>query len=257
MNAPSLNGKPLSSEWGGLSKHLIATFYEVERGGPEKQQWVPVAGGKVIKAPLTEASMEVVLSWQSPFEGAGADKSAPALSAMMQSGALQPFVSDGGGASKVLGKFEGRTGITKLNSMQVFSGMPPIKLQVSAMFRAWSDPQSEVEAPFDQLMAWALPKALADDGAVMSVLDGLKQAAAGGPLDDAAAMALLPSLAPVKIAMRYKGRLYSPLVIESIGKPLSSPIDGNGRYVELLIPMTLCTLTALDRKDWSDSKRSL
>ena len=50
--------------------------------------------------------------------------------------------------------------------------------------------------------------------------------------------------------MTYKGRTYAPLVIESIGQPISSPVDSNGRYVELLVPMTLCSLTALDRADW-------
>ena len=61
---------------------------------------------------------------------------------------------------------------------------------------------------------------------------------------------LAPSKAPSKIAMTYKGRTYAPLVIESIGQPISSPVDSNGRYVELLVPMTLCSLTALDRADW-------
>ena len=44
---------------------------------------------------------------------------------------------------------------------------------------------------------------------------------------------------------------YSPLVIESIGQPIDSAIDSDGRYVELLVPMTLCTLTAIDRDDWA------
>jgi len=54
--------------------------------------------------------------------------------------------------------------------------------------------------------------------------------------------------------MKYKGRTYSPLVIESIGMPMNSPVDSNGRYVEMIVPMTLCTLTAMDRKDWQWSK---
>lgn len=237
----------LSSLWDGLSPHLIASFFEVERSG---NNWQPVPNGTVVKAPLIESSMEMTLGWQSPFEGAGADKGVPTLSAMLQSGALQPFVSDGGKASQTLGKFEGRTGITKLNSMQVFSGMPPVKIQVTALFRAWRDTLSEVETPANQLVRWALPQNLAPSGAVMALLEGIKQVASGKPLDDAAADVLLPSHSPCKIGMRYKGRILSPLVIESIGMPLNSPVDKNGRYVELAIPMTLCTLTALDRNDW-------
>jgi hypothetical protein len=66
--------------------------------------------------------------------------------------------------------------------------------------------------------------------------------------------ALFPSAAPVRIAMTYKGRTYSPMVIESIGKPLDAPVDRNGRHVELVIPMTLCSLTALDRELWDGFK---
>lgn len=250
MNPPSLDAKPLSPLLDGLSPYLVATFYEVERSGLDRQSWQRVQNSPSVKAPLTEANLEMLLNWQSPFENAGADKGMPSLSAMLQSGALQPFVSDNGNASKTLGKFEGRTGITKLNSTQVFAGMPPVKIQVTALFRAWRNPAEEVEAPINQLMQWALPQELAIEGPIMALLEGAKQVLSGKPLDEAAAKALLPSLAPTKIAMHYKGRLLSPLVIESIGQPLDSPVTKGGHFASMLVPMTLCTLTALDRSDW-------
>lgn len=242
----------LTSRWDGLSDHLIASFYEVERrdGG-----WGRVSDGNVVKAPLTESSMEMILGWQSPFEGSGADKGVPALSSMLQSGALQPFVSPDGKAGAVLSKFEGRTGITKLNSTQVFSGMQPVKIQVTALFRAWRNSVEEVEDPFDQLMNWALPVKLAPNGAILSMLEAGKNWVSGQALSDATVDALLPSTSPTKIAMKYKGRTYSPLVIESIGHPMNSNVDRDGHYVELLIPMTLCSLTAIDRQDWSNTRR--
>lgn len=238
----------------GLSQHLIASFWEIEKN--QNGIWEKV-GDISVKAPLTEATMEMVLNWQSPFEQAGAESKAPTLSAMLQSGALQPYVNSDGKAGSMFSKFEGRTGITKLNSTQVFSGMPPVKIQVTALFRAWLDPAKEVEAPFNQLMAWALPVNLAPDGAIMSLLSGIKAVAAGTALSEAAVNALLPSTAPCKIAMKYKGRIYQPLVIESITHPMNSPIDANGQYVELAVPMTLCTLTAIDRADWSNSKKPM
>ena len=67
-----------------------------------------------------------------------------------------------------LAQFEGRTGITKLNSTQVFNGMPPVKIQVTALFRAWRDSMKEVEAPFNKLMEWALPIELSKDGSVLA-----------------------------------------------------------------------------------------
>lgn len=249
----SLANNDLSSIWEGLSPHLIASFYPVERVG-QTRDWQMVPDAPVVRTPLMECSLDVSLNWQSPFENAG-QSAMPSLKAMLSSGAIQPWVGGdpGGAASKFVGKFEGRTGITKLNSTQVFSGMPPIKFSVVALFRAWRDAAREVEAPIDQLMKWALPVELASDGALMALLEGVKEAAQGKPLDEAAAHALLPSLAPTKLAMRYKNRTYSPLVIESIGLPLDSPVTSDGRYAHMKVPMTICSLAAIDRKDWEHS----
>jgi len=246
----------LTSLWDGLSPHLIASFWEVQRAGSSRN-WEEVRGGPVVKAPLTDANLEVIAGWQSPFEDAGQGMM-PTVKAMMSSGALQPWAGGdpGGAASKFVSAVEGRAGITKLNSTQVFHSMPPLKITVTALFRAWRDSASEVEAPVNQLMKWALPHALADDGVMLTLLENVKQVARGKPLDEAAAHAFLPSVAPAKIAMMYKNRIYSPMVIESIGMPINSPVDANGRFVQLAIPMTLCSLSAIDRKDWENSGNS-
>lgn len=268
MTAPSNTEQTLTSEWHGLSPHLVARFYEVTQQ-ESNGVWQAKPGGAVVAAPLTEANLDATLNWQSPFEQSGPESSMPALMAMLQSGAIQPvlesFLSAAGTFAENLGvssgqetaarlsnsavaaarELEGRTGITRLNSMQVFSGMPPIKITATALFRAWRDPVSEVQAPVDQLMAWALPVKLSEMGPILSrALDY----AAGKPIS--ATDVLAPSIAPVKLAMTYKGATYAPLVIESIGQPISSPVDSSGRFVELLVPLTLSTLTAIDRDDW-------
>lgn len=264
----SIVHRDLGSEWHGLSKHLIAKFYEVtqqESGGA----WLASGSGVTVLAPLVESNLDVTLNWQSPFEQSGPESNLPTLMAMLQSGAIAPVLDALGSATSAAAEkvglskiangirgsterarevargLEGRTGITKLNSTQVFSGMPPIKIQVTALFRAWSDPGKEVETPFNQLMAWALPEKLSELG---PILTRAADYAVGGStsLTDV----LAPSIAPSKIAMTYKGKTYAPLVIESIGQPINSPIDSSGKFVELLVPMTLCTLTALDREDW-------
>jgi hypothetical protein len=260
MTAPSLDAPVLSSKWDGLSPHLLAHFFEVDNDNGVWKRTSKTDPATVV-APLTEASMEMALNWQSPFEQSGPESKAPALMAMLQSGVLQPIVdaaymggtgADGAAAQKKSGdflkQFEGRTGITLLNSTQVFNGMQPVKFQVVAVFRAWSDPAKEVEEPVAKLMEWALPAELSKDG---SVLARLAKTAKGeiGFIE-----ALMPSRAPVRVAMKYKGRTYLPLVIESIGQPLNAPVDRNGRFVEQLIPMTLCTLTALDRGIWANFK---
>ena len=244
----------LSSEWGALSPHLIASFYVVDREGKRKQD-----AEVTVKAPLTDASLEVSLNWQSPFEQAGPETKAPTLFAMLQSGSLQPLLDNlasGGKAdgSSIFQQFEGRTGITKLNSVQVFNGMPPIKINVQAQFRAWKNPVTEVTNPVDQLMEWALPVELASDSTLLTELVGKLKDNYYEKGSKSWVNAVLPSQAPVLVAMQYKGRTYAPLVIESISLPLSSPIDASGNFVELQIPMTLCSLTALDRKDWTAIK---
>jgi len=266
MTGPGSRHEPvLSSLWDGLSTHLIATFYEVGKHGAT---WGRIAGQTdpvTVKAPLMDAQMEMTLNWQSPFEQSGPESRAPALMAMLQSGALMPVVQAlmpqrhgveestasphaGHQASAFLQPFEGRTGMTKLNSTQVFSGMPPLKITATALFRAWRDAQQEVMRPYDKLMEWALPVELSNDGSLLArVVD-----TARGQHDYI--NALMPSRAPTRIGMTWKGRTWAPLVIESIGLPLSSPVDQYGHYVELAVPLTLCTLTALDRRDWLEGR---
>lgn len=127
-------------------------------------------------------------------------------------------------------------------------GAPPeVRVRWDAYVAARIDGDAratQVEAPFNKLMEWALPIELSKDGSVLA------RAAETAKGDMGYVEALMPSKSPTRIAMKYKGRTFAPLVIESIGMPLSSPVDASGRYVELAVPMTLCTLTAIDRKDW-------
>lgn len=249
-----------SSKWDGLSPHLIASFYEV-RKTQDGSGWEPVPDKPIVKAPLTDSSLEMTLNWQSPFENSGPESKAPALLAMLQSGALQPVVDavlgnkkegaadpDANAAqqksNEFLKQFEGRTGITKLNSTQVFTGMPPVKIQVTALFRAWSNSREEVMGPLTRLIRWALPQELSPDG---SILARAVQAVKG---ERDYVNALLPSKAPAIIAMQYKLRTYVPMVIESISHPMSGPTDKTGRYTEMAVTMSLSTLTAIDQADF-------
>lgn len=264
----------LSSQWGGLSPHLIASFWEVDRNG----NTVRDKNGNfvTVQAPFSESSLEVNLNWISPFESAGAEKTFPTLLAMLESGASQPVidslknVASATGASggvidtlntidnKTLKEFQGRTGITKLNSMQVFTGMPPLEFSVTLIFRAWQDPVSEVMAPTDQLMAWALPVDLAANSTIISnLLNQTAKTINNAPGTTQAKdwlNAILPSQGPIFVAMKYKNMTFSPLVIKSVHYPIDSPIDSNGNFTELKIQLNLATLAAIDRTDWTSAR---
>jgi len=254
----------LQSQWPGLSPHLLAEFYEVYR--KEDGVWARVDEKTTVAAPLTEANLEATLNWQSPFEQTGADSKAPILLSMLQSGAFQPLIDalklTGGSISQSIAtaaassstefmrQFEGRSGMTKLNSTQVFTGMQPVKFSVTALFRAWRDPVAEVEKPVDQLWKWALPVDLAQESTILS-----RTANAAAGQQDALDI-LMPSKAPVRIGLRYKGRVYFPLVIESINYPMGGPTTVNGKLAECLVQMSLGSLTAWGRDDWTATQNT-
>lgn len=250
----------LGSRWDGLSEHLIAHFYALDRDGN-----VDLSEPEVIAPFIEGAEMAMQYNWQSPFEHMGPESKAPAITALLQSGQLSAFselVSDvasrfgfteGGDNLSAYDRFvasaKGRTGITKINSTQIFNGMPPLRLTCTVLFRAWSDPEREVEAPIRKLMEWAAPKKLADLG----VLSGLADSRAR---DERRGIEyLLPSEAPTRIAIRYANRTFSDMVIESISEPLTSPRARDGNYTTVALPMQIASLTALDRVDMQNLLR--
>lgn len=248
-------GKPLRavnksvlSQWGEMSELLFAQIVACDAKG------VPIPDSPVVVAPATDMNFEATLNWQSPFENSGAETKAPALMALIQSGqlsavvtALQGRLPEGVSASlddtkASLNSLEGRTGISKLNSRQVFSGMPPVKIPVTLHFRAVSNPRLEVSAPYQQLLAWALPRKLADDGLAKQLIENVNGV-------ESLVKALFPSEAPTMVAVRHGGNVYAPMVIEAISRPLDSPLSESGHPLYLSVQLTLSTLTALDAND--------
>lgn len=263
-SGPAANGSVLSSDWTGLSPHLIASFYPVKRvidASGKKTLWAREEGSTEVRAPITEATLEGSFNWHSPFENNGADQQFSAISALLQTGALTPLLTmfsdfldktPGGGILSGSAKslrdasegLEGRTSITKLNSTQTFNGMPPMKLSLTAHFRAIKDARAEVDSPLNQLMRWALPQELAQDGPVLEILK------AGDP-------SLYPSRIPQIIGMQYANMQLLPLVIESMPYPLAGPRDRNGTLLSAQIALQLSTLSAIDAADWTKATTTI
>lgn len=253
--------KILSSNWDGINPHLLAKFYPVRRSDNDTD-WLQsvnkrtvsaadnfvVDDGYEVWAPITDGTQEMSLNWTSPFEGAGAESKVPSISAMLQSGALTPDLiamfsgaAEASSAAKVLSDATGRTGITKLNSTQIFSGMPPVKFSFTAHFRALIDPHSEVRQPITQLEQWAVPQYLASSGVIAGALrNGGRQS----PLET-----IYPSVAPQLLAMRYGDQTILPVVIESVSKPITGPRSSKGESLNVSVQLTVATLTAVDRRD--------
>lgn len=245
--SPSSAAVPKS--WSGLSSHLVARIIQCDFDGK------PVADSSSVVGPITDSDINLTLNWQSPFENSGPESKAPALMAMIQSGQLGPVVNalEESGLGKVVPEnirdalktnikdLEGKTGITKLNSRQIFSGMPPMKFSFTLHLRALENATSEVLQPFTRLMQWALPQELAKD----STLTGVIKSGSGKDIVNA----LFPSKAPITVALYYANESYAPMVIEGVSRPLEVERDGNGVPIYIAVQLTLATLTALDRKD--------
>lgn len=245
-----------TQSWGNLNPKLIANLFACDASG------ITNLAEQYVMAPISDVTIEFVFNWQSPFENTGPESKAPALMAMLQTGhfgtvinALQTVVPDAannalGGlldetaekakeASKAL---EGRTGITKLNSRQVFSGMPPVKINMTLHLRALKDPETEIHAQYQRLLRWSLPQQLAADSTLTGII---KQSGNTAEM----VKALFPSIAPMMVGMVYGGQSFKPMVLESLSNPLDAPRYRDGKFVYLPIQMTLSTLTALDRAD--------
>jgi hypothetical protein len=245
----------LSSDWTGLSRHLLAVFYPVRKAGEGPDaRWERVPDSMEVQAPITDGQIEQTQNWNSPFEQTGVDAKLSSFSAMLQTGSFaailnavgQKFEKDSVGAQMIgqlngeVAKLAGLSGVTKLNSTQVFTGSPPLKLTFSAHFRALFDATAEVQAPINMLTSWSLPKKLASDGVASNVLR-----------DGVGVRTVYASQAPQIIGMVYANQLFKPMVIESVSRPLTAPLDRDGRYISASLQMTIASLTALDRDDWT------
>lgn len=274
INASSLR-EGEGSDWGNLSRHLIARIYACDKDGVALPTEILGVSG-----PATDVNFEGTLNWQSPFESTGPEAKAPAIMAMLQSGAMIPVINAiqavnpitndkvngflDGAANKIkqiARDLEGRTGITKLNSRQVFTGMPPIKVTLTLHFRAISDAQTEVVEPYQRLLEFAMPQMLAQDGLVANAIEGsgnveydkflkarttLEGVRSAG---DNFLKVMFPSSAPMMVGFIYGNNRYPAMVIESISNPLDGPMDSEGRPIQRAVQLTLATLTALDRED--------
>lgn len=245
------NKYTLQSNWGSLNSGLFGHISPCDKDGNL------ITGGVTVSAPLIEsADLQQQFNWQSPFENYSLDTRHPTLMAALQTNlvgqvteALTAVKGEDSMISQamkpladVFAAAEGRTGITKLNSRQVFIGHEPLKIDITMAFRAYSDPVKEVEMPINALMEMPYPPDLAEDVA---------SAAASKSEEGISAMvieALFPSVAPSFVSFTYKGKTYKPMVIESISRPLINPYSSFGD-IYATVQISLGSFRSLDMKD--------
>lgn len=259
----------MTGQWGSLHPDLIATLTQCDVDGKttamtgtkdEGGMSMPAeaAYGISISAPIKEGNVEHQFNWASPFEAMNPEGNHQSVMGALQSGMiptmlqsaaliLPPMAADAAAdasakAQKLTGLMVGRSGITKMNSRQVFNGNAPIKISMTLLFRAYQDPQSEVVNPYMDLLKMAYPEELAKDAVTW------KAEHENLPKLEKAIGVLMPSIAPKFVSFRYKGETYAPMVIESVSKPLDAPYSTMGELF-LQIPVVLGTLSSWDARD--------
>ena len=255
------------SSWGGMSRANMARFFQVKSVTDPKtgaRTFVEVFDGDgkevSVVAPISDVNFDMSQNWQSPFENTGAENKAPALMAIIQSGQLGASIAALQGAASGIGinadvakgalekskdvakKLEGKTGMTKLNSTQVFSGSPPAKIMMTVHFRALQNPALEVDKPYMMLLGWSVPEKLADDSYINNVINGATEKQ--DFLDT-----MFPSKAPSLIGFSYQGNTFMPMVIESFSNPMDGQSGVTGQSLHKTVQITISTLSALDNTD--------
>ncbi len=259
MNGGSVNvvQKVLTSQWGGLNRKLIGLLYAVQPtvGSNGKRSWDEDSSKPSVKFAVSNCTLEAQMQYASPFESIGISHIAPLISGAIQSGMLQTAanavaayapsetiakIAADLGSSDQINALAGASPLTKLNSSLIFNGMQALKWQMTAHFRAWKDPKAEVEGPVNQLMSFALPQRISDEGFVTTLAknhDFLK--------------ALFPSEAPQILGFNFANMQIAPCIIESIGQSLTAPMDADGNRLNVSVQLNMSTLGAIDKNDWS------
>ena len=269
-NAPKADIKQADySRWGKINKNLLAQIYIVDKLGNKQ-------GDYIVEAAITEGGLELASQYSSPFD-ANPDQRMPTLMGMVQSGefvsslgniANSAEASNGivGATANALSKIgeitgfssvlksagnaiqslEGKTNLTKVNSIQIFNSTQAVRLNITLFLRAWEDAKTEVEAPLSLLEQWSLPAYLSEHGIARNVADSIKK---NGSSIEGVFGGLFPSTVPPFVAINYAGRTYLPFLIESISSPLVVERDSNLHRLAATVTLSLVSRAAWDAGD--------
>lgn len=276
--------------FGTLDPRLIAEIglaeeyrIGIDLEGRTAREYRPSDNGPTVKAILTDADLEMANQYSSPFESQNLEQKFPTLTGGLQTGqlvdaannvaggrvdalagqlqarasaggiggiaastalvAVEAVQSAGAGLMGSLESLKGKSAFTKINSTLIYLGTSPVKISATLFFRAWSDADAEVERQVQRLQEWGSPVYLSRTGAVENLLTGKS---IGG--------SFFPSEIPPVLFLRYGGRVYCPLVIESISTPLVVERDHNADRLAVSVQVQFSSLTAWDKGDISKTR---
>lgn len=198
-----------------------------------------------VEALVLDSNLSQESTWSTPFENSSPENRLPSLLGSLQSGVASETAKTLGwqNLSETLEKAGGRSSFTKINSTQIYVSSQSAQIQMTLLFSAWSDARLEVEQPLGLLHQMSTPVELSDKTTVQNILSDTSE---GGGID---LHTFLPSLIPPKLTLKYGGRTYKDLILQSFSRPLSGNMDKYGNLMQAEVQITLVGYQAWDGKD--------
>ena len=265
----------------GLNPKLIASIRPVIEGniegGQGEQTYSVDSSQPIVAALLEDADFSIEAQYSTPFESSNPEGRWPNLMGMIQSGqtnaafysffaiANDPtsFAGTAADVASSIGEFTGltdkaktafssmesglnglkdRSNFTKLNSRQVYTSSNSVRISGTLVFQAWANAKAEVEDAINLLQQWASPAKLSEQSLLVSgANDGLE--------------GMFPSIIPPLVQLQYGGKLYKPMVIESVSAPITAPMNANGDRIAVRAQVTFLSLNAWDKADILNTRR--
>lgn len=201
--------------------------------------------GVSVRARIISYSVSNQAEWENKFEGTDGDSQYGKTTALLQNGSLADETG-----SETLKKLEGKTLITKAQSIQVWTGLQPQNITLELEFRAFNDAKTEVESPIQELTKMMSP-VLNDNilHAVKSTTDKTK-ANTAEDTEQTQDGSLLGTV-PAKIAVSlFSKRFNATYRIESMDESIDEMrIDGAGNRVYQVVSLTLGSSVGLTKPD--------
>lgn len=205
----------------------------------------------IVKALVLDSNLSQESTWSTPFENSSPENRLPTLLGSLQSGiagetvsAVTERVGLGKNLAEALEKAGGRSSFTKINSTQIYVNSQSAQIQMTLLFSAWSDARIEVEEPIGLLHQMNVPVKLSDKTLVQNVIADTSDEGKGIDLHT-----FLPSLIPPRLTLKYGGRTYKDLILQSFSRPLSGNMDKRGNLMQAEVPIVLVGYQAWDGKD--------
>ncbi|MGW8169643.1 MAG: hypothetical protein ACWGHH_06530 [Sulfurovaceae bacterium] len=242
VSATSTFSGALGWQESGLYKGLFATLYS--RDEPNIQ-----VRGKVVSCSISDNQ-----NWESPFEefddkGMFGTNGVGKFVAWLQSGGANTTF-DSNKHKDLLEKFAQKTLVTKMQSLQIWSGSQPRVISMTLNFHAFRDANREVTMPVAALQRMALPS-LKENGLeeAKKAFQEIKNA------DDKQgilnAITQIPSKTPPIITCEYLGKSYNDgYIIDTVDVSWDkAQLDSRGNFIDQDVQISLKSRYSLSQEN--------